>query len=881
MDDLLRDFLTESSENLQQLDCDIVALERAPGDRELLRSIFRTIHTIKGTCGFLGLERLEHVAHAAENVLVLLREGELSADADVIGDVLAAVDVIRTILDGLATTAAEPAGDDAALVAALDGWTNGTRRAAPLPVAPRPVAPEPVAHDSAPAESGQATGAAAPIVESSLRVNVALLDRLMNMIGELVLTRNQLLQVTAGPGAGESAADAAFLAPVQQLDRVTTDLQETVMRTRMQPVGTAWTKLPRLVRDLGAATGKAFDLEMHGAATELDRQLLQAIQDPLTHMVRNAADHGIEPSDVRRAAGKPERGRITLNAYHEGGHVVIEVADDGAGMDPARVRRKAVERGLVSAETAAAMSDAHVLRYVFEPGFSTAAAVTSVSGRGVGMDVVKSNIERIGGTVDLASRLGHGCTVRVRIPLTLAIVPGLLVSAGGHGFAIPQVGVVELVRVATAGGLAGEPGAPTMASVQRVGGADLLRLRDALLPLVDLGAVLRLAPDDTPHHGPTPGAPDASEERTVVVCQLGAERFGVVVDAVHDTQEIVVKPVGRLVKQLDVYAGCTILGDGRVIMILDVGGLAERGQVRAAERVAANARATVRADEAQTTTLLLFDATGSGAGSSAPRAVPLAMVSRLEEVAARNLEFADGRWVVQYRGTLLPVLPASPGLDVPARDPRPVIVFRDGDRAMGLAVDVIHDIVDTELHLDRRSTDPSLMGVAVVAGRATEVLDVHHYLRQAREDWFAARDLAVDDLVSTAPAGRVLLVDDSSFFRGLVAPVVRSAGHHVVTSGDGAEALARLERGESFDLILSDIDMPEVNGFELASRVRAHAAWRHTPLVALTGRATPADQARAQTCGFDAFLTKFDRDAVLATVAQWLHVGTARLEGVR
>ena len=905
MDDLLRDFLTESSENLQQLDCDIVALERTPGDRELLRSIFRTIHTIKGTCGFLGLERLEHVAHAAENVLALLREGALSADAAVIGDVLAAVDVIRDILQGLESTEAEPAGDDSAIVAALDAWTSGEGRVAEQAEEHAVV---PAASDTAPAtelvptaavldvreahdetdDTARPAAAAVATADASLRVNVALLDRLMNMIGELVLTRNQLLQVTAGPRVGDSGADAAFLAPVQQLDRVTTDLQETVMRTRMQPVGTAWTKLPRLVRDLGAATGKAFDLEMHGASTELDRQLLQAIQDPLTHMVRNAADHGIEPSDVRRAAGKPERGRITLTAYHEGGHVVMEVADDGAGMDPARVRRKAVERGLVSAEAAAAMSDAQVLRFVFEPGFSTAAAVTSVSGRGVGMDVVKNNIERIGGTVDLASRPGRGCTVRVRIPLTLAIVPGLLVSAGGHGFAIPQVGVVELVRVPAAASTADtarDAHASTMASVQRVGSSLLLRLRDALLPLVDLGAVLQLAPRDAADH------PDASDEgatthagafrdvradeRTVVVCQLGAERFGVVVDAVHDTQEIVVKPVGRLVKHLNVYAGCTILGDGRVIMILDVGGLAERGQVRAAERAASDARAVTRVEEAQTTTLLLFEAGGHEGAPAAPRAVPLAMVSRLEEVAAKDLEFADGRWVVQYRGTLLPVIPAAAGLDVAARDPRPMIVFRDGDRAMGLAVDVIHDIVDTELQLDRRSADPSLMGVAVVAGRATEVLDVHHFLRSARSDWFAARGLAVDDVSASAQPARVLLVDDSSFFRGLVAPVVRSAGHHVVTSGDGAEALARLEAGESFDLILSDIDMPEVNGFELASRVRAHAAWRHTPLVALTGRGTPADETHAHACGFDAFLTKFDRDAVLETVARFVRVGAA------
>jgi two-component system chemotaxis sensor kinase CheA len=408
MDDVLREFLTESNENLVRLEQDIVELERAPGDAALLNSIFRKIHTIKGTCGFLGLERLEQVAHAGESVLVLVRDGRRDASPDLMSSVLAAVDVIKDILVALEKTGNEPAGDDAALLASLDAWVNGD----PQPVRAQP-ATEPVAmRQDAKAESRVST---ADQGDATLRVNVHLLDRLMNLVGELVLSRNQLIQLSS------ASEDSPYVAPVQRLDRVATDLQEAVMKTRMQPIGNAWGRLPRMVRDLARETGKKIELELTGAETELDRQILQAIQDPLTHMVRNSADHGVESPNVRRAAGKPETGRVRLDAYHEGGHVIIEVSDDGAGLDSAKIRAKAVERGMLTREAAAALNDAQALRLVFEPGFSTADKVTNVSGRGVGMDVVRSNIERIGGVVELSSRAGAGTTIRVRIPLTLAI----------------------------------------------------------------------------------------------------------------------------------------------------------------------------------------------------------------------------------------------------------------------------------------------------------------------------------------------------------------------------------------------------------------------------------------------------------------------------
>ncbi len=700
MDDLLRDFLTESAEGLAQLDLDIVALEKEPGDPELINRIFRAIHTIKGTCGFLDLDRLQAVAHATESVLVLVRERKIDATPAVIDEVLAGVDAIKAILSSLEETGREPPGDDAGVIAVLVARAEGTTPPAVppaavehVPEAPAAAAAAPVeARDPKPVDAAPAGEGRGSVADASLRVNVLLLDRLMNLVSELVLARNQLIQLTT------ATEGSPFEAPVQHLNRVTTDLQEAVMKTRMQPVGGAWGKLPRLVRDLAAASGKQIELEMHGAETELDRQVLQAIQDPLTHMVRNSADHGLESTEVRLAAGKAATGTIRLSACHEGGHVILEITDDGAGINVERVRQKAAERGLAKAEALAAMPDAQVLRFIFEPGFSTAARVTNVSGRGVGMDVVRSNIERIGGTVDLASRAGQGATVRIKIPLTLAIVSALVVTAGEELFAIPQLGVVELVRVTD----------DQRHRVEEMHGTRFYRLRDSLLPLIELSNVLRL-----------PGQRE-NADANIVVCQVGEERFGVIVDEVHDTQEIVVKPVGRLVKHLAVYAGCTILGDGRVIMILDPAGIA-RTALSAVDHDRASRRATNASDEGiERESLLLFDA-----GLGAPQAVPLAQVARLEEFGADQLEEADGHVLVQYRGALLPVLAAHPSMDVRARNPRAVIVLGVDGRTMGLAVDEIRDIVEEVVRPSHRRVAgrPGLRDTCVVAGRATEVID--------------------------------------------------------------------------------------------------------------------------------------------------------------
>lgn len=683
LDDLLKDFLAESAENLAQLDNDVVELERDPSNAALLNSIFRTIHTIKGTCGFLGLARLESVSHNAESVLDLLRDGSLAVQPDVISDILRGVDVVKAILAGLESEGAEPEGDDSALLASLAAWLDREGAATTSTAEPTP---EIVIPEYAPA----------PAV-ASLRVGVDLLDSLMNLAGELVLTRNQLLDISAADD------ESPYARSVQQLSRITAELQNAVMKTRMQPVGSAWGKLPRIVRDVARETGKKIELDMKGADTALDRQLVQALQDPLTHMLRNSADHGIETPAMRRAAGKPDVGSIRLSAFHESGHVVIEITDDGAGIDAARVRARAIERGLLRAEASDSMSDDRVLRFVFEPGFSTAESVTHISGRGVGMDVVRSNIEKVGGTVELHSVRGAGCTIRVRLPLTLAIIPALLVTASGESFAIPQTSVVELVRVPIG----------AQSAFDELHGVKLFRLRDALLPVLSLPSLLGLA--DT-----------TASAVTLVVCQVGASRFGLVVDDVVDTQEIVVKPVGRKVRKSGCYAGCTILGDGRVIMIVDAAGIASLGGVRAVESQVVTSVAQ-SAPAAEKGSLLLFDA-----GSDALGAVPLARVARLEEIDANRIEVADGRHVVQYRGKLIPLIPASASVSLSGGSTRSVIVFSEGSTSFGLAVNEIRDIVEEVIDIEIAASRPGVLGTAVIAGAATEVFDVSWYVAQTR-----------------------------------------------------------------------------------------------------------------------------------------------------
>ncbi|MTJ80953.1 MAG: response regulator [Telmatospirillum sp.] len=886
MDDLLSEFLTETAESLAVLDVELVKLEQNP-EPQILSNIFRLVHTIKGTCGFLGLPRLEAVAHAGENVLGKFRDGELSVTPAAVTLILSCLDRIKTILAHIETTESEPEGDDKDLIAQLNATAEGKlhleeaapaaapapapaaapepepRAAAPEPepeppaaaaqpeAPPEAVVPAPVPHEPdhvpaavpqavVPATSTAPVATEAPkesaVAAQTIRVNVELLENLMTLVSELVLTRNQLLQMVRGND------DSEFATPLQRLSHITTDLQEGVMKTRMQPIGNAWAKLPRIVRDLSVEMNKKIDLQMIGAETELDRQVLELIKDPLTHMVRNSADHGLESTNERRLIGKPEVGKIVLNAYHEGGHIIIEISDDGRGLNIPRIRQKVLGNGLATESELEQMNDQQVAQYIFRAGFSTAEKVTSVSGRGVGMDVVRTNIEKIGGTIELKTQQGRGTSFIIKIPLTLAIVSALIVECAGERFAIPQISVLELVRTT----------ANSEHGIEVINNAPVLRLRDRLLPLVSLRTLLRLGGDE-----------EERAETFIVVTQVGAYTFGIIVDRVFDTEEIVVKPVAPILRHISMFSGNTILGDGSVIMILDPNGIAgSTGEIVGGTQAAAETSATrdLHAEDRQS--LLVFRAGGMDL-----KGVPLALVARLEEIEVEQIEHSHGKPVVQYRGKLMPLVTIDGSFDIRGEGRQPVLVFADRDRSMGLVVDEIVDIVEERLKVELSVDQPGLIGTAVVSGKATDIIDAGFYLTQAWGDWFGSPE---QEFQGETDGKRILLVDDSPFFRNLLTPLLSVAGYEVVAVDSADKALSLREAGDSFDAIISDIEMPGMNGFDFAQAVRAEGRWAKVPLVALSSHATEKDFERGREVGFTDYVAKFDRDALLQTLAQSL-----------
>ena len=932
MDDLLREFIEETNESLDVVDVELVKFEQEPNNAQILDNIFRLVHTIKGTCGFLGLPRLESLAHAAETLMGKFRDGA-PVTAEAVSIILLSLDRIKEIVSELEANQVEPDGSDEDLIDQLDRLA-GIGKYANMAPAEEPVAEaaeeetpaEAEADEEAPAEvyqvlerelkagevslddlerafreadgpdgfdveasaqqaaeeavaqaaslkrTGKAPAKPAPaapvakaakkkeaepkaagdketksVANQSIRVNVETLEHLMTMVSELVLTRNQLLEIV------RRHEDSEFKVPLQRLSNVTVELQEGVMKTRMQPIGNAWQKLPRIVRDLANDLDKQIDLVMVGQDTELDRQVLELIKDPLTHMVRNSADHGLENTDERIAMGKPAKGTITLSAYHEGGHIIIDIEDDGRGINTEKVKDKILKNELATESELDKMSEQQINKFIFAAGFSTAEKVTNVSGRGVGMDVVRNNIEVIGGSVDLKSVAGKGSVFSIKIPLTLAIVSTLLVEASGDRFAIPQLSVVELVRVQN----------NSEHKIERIKDTPVLRLRNKLLPLIHLSNLL--------------GIEEKSDEEIklddngfIVVMQVGPQTFGVVVDAVFHTEEIVVKPMATMLRHLNLFSGNTILGDGSVIMILDPNGVAQAFGSHVGTDMEGSVEETAKEalpEEQNTVSLLIFRA-----GSSEPKAVPLSLVTRLEEFEIDKIEFSNGRDMVQYRGSLMPLVQVNDFVQRKSEGSQPMLVFSDAGRSMGLVVDEIVDIVDEQLNIEVSSEVPGILGTAVIKSKATEIIDVGHFLPQAFEDWFHRKEMEAEDRM----AKKLLFVDDSSFFRNMLGPVLKAAGYEVTVCSSGPEALSVLERDPSYEVVVSDIEMPEMSGFELCEAIRRQPATRDIPIIALSSLCTPAAIERGRQAGFNDYVAKFDRPGLIASLKeQHIELGVA------
>ncbi len=922
MDDLVSEFLVETSENLEALDNDLVVLEQSPDDSEIVGRIFRVMHTIKGTCGFLGLSRLASVAHAAENILDKIRDHKIPVSSEAISHILKATDVIKQLVSHLEEQGAEPAGDDADLVKALNhfaetgGSSPAPAAAAPAPAAapasktpdldeeidftpvmapwvpaedvaaasaaaaPAPAAPAPTPAKPAPVAEevrkaavakglevakkekeeggdGHGGGAAGGAANQSIRVGVNVLEHLMQMASELVLTRNQLLQLQ------RDNLDSSFSAPLQRLNHITTELQEGVMKTRMQPIGTAWAKFPRIIRDLGMELNKKIELKMEGAETELDRQLLDVIKDPLTHMVRNSADHGIEMPDARVAAGKSETGTVTLNAFHEGGHIIVKISDDGKGLNVDAIKKKAVSNGLATQAEVDHMPDKQVFQFIFQPGFSTAEKVTSVSGRGVGMDVVVTNIQKIGGTVELDSALGKGSEFTIKIPLTLAIMPVLIVGCRDQRYAIPQMRVSEVVRAShMRDAHANTNDSPEENKkkkieyfIENIKDAQVLRLRGNLLPLITLSKVL--------------GLPDIAEQKNpfVVVCELGTQRFGIIVDHVYDTEEIVVKPVSKVLSEISVFSGITILGDGSVIMILDPNGLA-----RAMGDTAVLQKKQVQMlDGAGTENkvgFLLFSA-----GGRAKKVVPLELVARLEEIDMKKVEWAGDKPVIQYRGDLMRLTTLEENQALPTSGTHEIIVFIDENRIMGLVVEKVLDIVEQMMDIKASAGKKSILGSMVVHGETCDLIDVGHYFSTTYNEWLAEKGAFTAASESKPGANsnlRLLLVDDSPFFRKFMKPVLSVEGYQVTTAEDATEALKMLRADKKFDAVITDIDMPGITGVEFVKQCKADPKLSHIPFIALTSYNKEKLGGDIAEIGFSGYVSKSNRDKLVGTIRQVL-----------
>jgi two-component system chemotaxis sensor kinase CheA len=947
-DTLVAEYLAESREHLATIENDLLAMEKAGAatDEHLVNRVFRAAHSIKGGAGFFDLIRIRELAHKTENVLDLMRSGQMAPDSENVGILLLAFDKLRELISdhrasngadisdftGALTRLAEdhlpeerrntvrerpptPATraeytmrasafdldqarrsgkviyriqydliDDiqrrgrtplevfrnladygTVLDAQLDLDLVGTLDAEPCKKLPleacfaseldadsisrvlrldptriRVIEPTTAPDGDRSVETAAAKSAPplpAASADATIRLNVGLLDSLMTLAGELVLSRNQLNEAIAnrdekGIGAG-----------AHRLSMVTSELQEAVSLTRMQPVSALFAKFPRLVRDLAQSLGKEVQLLLEGGEVELDKSILEGLSDPLTHMVRNAVDHGIETPSARAAAGKPAAGVLTLRARHQAGQVVIEIIDDGKGISADKVAASVLARGLATSEQIQAMTDRDKLALILLPGVSTAEKVTNISGRGVGMDVVKTNLDKLGGKIEIDSVVGKGTSFRIKLPLTLAIIPSLLVSQSGERFAIPQVNVGELIRI---------PADRIAERIDRAGDSEVVLLRDRLVPLIHLSDALG-----------TPRPERASKALNIVLVDTGAFEYGLAVENLHDTVEIVVKPMGRHVQRLHDYAGATILGDGRVAVILDVAGLAERTGLTAGSIAAARAAVDDRSAGENHSLLLFHNAPAE------PCAVPIELVTRVERVRPAQIDFLGGRRTMQYGGASLPLVTlhdvASVG-DLNESQQWMVIVFEKSGRPLGLLAAEPVDMIETKVAFDTRTLrQPGIAGSSILNGRTTLMLDMFELAETIRlPETEEPRD-AVDK--ASGPGGTVLVAEDSDFFRGQIKRLIEAVGYKVLAAADGQEAWELLDHhAEEVAVVATDIEMPHLDGLGLTKRIRADGRFSSLPVIALSALAGEEEIARGLAVGVTEYQVKLDQEQLLGSI---------------
>jgi two-component system chemotaxis sensor kinase CheA len=824
-DQLPEEFVSEMNERFDRVSETLLKIETEKGDKDLLDSLYRDIHTIKGDVQLFNLEGASLLSHSMENTLESSRGLEhFEMESSHISTLLMCVDLLKSCV-------LNPNDEDMLkevhfMISLLAPFTQVTQKEKQeLKIVPKEFGAGSIERSSSLTQPVANHSAESEKTDTSIRVQVSLLDKLMTLMGEMVLVRNQVLQYS------NKTDDLEFLNLSQKLDVVTSELQEETMKTRMQPIGNILNKFQRVVRDLSGSLNKKINLNLYGIETELDKTLIEAVKDPLTHIVRNACDHGIETPEARLRSNKSETGTITIKAYHEGGQVIVDISDDGKGLNREKLTKKAIEKGIIDQAKAEKMSDREVHNLIFAPGFSTAEKVTNVSGRGVGMDVVKSNIEKIGGMVDISSSEGNGTKITLKIPLTLAIVPAMIIRSDNHRFAIPQVKLVELVRI-------------ERTAIEYVQGRPVYRLRGNILPLLCLKEVLG-----------TGKLSELDEAINIVVLNSDTHLFGMVVDEILDTADIVVKPLARFLKSISIYSGATVLGDGSVAFIMDIVGIAQKHLGLASQEFLKSVSDKYANDfdsgmEEREFVLV-------GLGTAAKHAIPLSVVNRMEEVKTSSIEMSGHQRVIRYRGGILKLINLNEVLGYEVRtekeDITQVVVINSDGQTFGLEVDQIIDVLMTRDFLDDSvSTHDAIVGNLVTSNEIIVVIDVDkiNEMTQTKKILRSLPDL-------NTVTSKILFVEDTEAIRTKVAKGLIENGYQVEVAIDGVDGLRKIaEHKCNFDLIISDIEMPKMNGYDFVKKIRSIGQLKEIPIIAFTTKNTPADLQQAKEAGFTTFLEK-------------------------